>query len=277
MQKFSVCMAVYGGDQAEDFKKAVFSIYEQTVRPDEIIIVVDGPVPDPVAKVIADLESAIDIIRVVWSAENQGHAVARETGLLAAKHELVAIMDSDDLSLPDRFEKQLKVFERHPEVSVVGGLISEFVSSTGAIAGVREVPQYNYAIKKYLKSRCPMNFVTVMMRRSHVLKVGGFIGGDVKDWYCEEDYYLWIRLARAGFQFYNIQENLVNVRVGDEMYRRRGGWRYFSSEASLQFFMLRFRLIGFPRFLWNVGIRFVVQVLIPDSLRSWVFKTFARR
>ena len=70
MQKFSVCMAVYGGDHAEDFKKAVFSIYEQTVRPDEIIIVVDGPVPDPVAKVIADLESAIDIIRVIWSAES---------------------------------------------------------------------------------------------------------------------------------------------------------------------------------------------------------------
>ena len=169
MQKFSVCMAVYGGDQAEDFKKAVFSIYEQTVRPDEIIIVVDGPVPDPVAKVIADLESAIDIIRVIWSAENQGHAVARETGLLAAKHELVAIMDSDDLSLPDRFEKQLKVFERHPEVSVVGGLVSEFVSSTGAIAGVRAVPQYNYAIKKsaftYLSDHSPV--MLVLHRRKH--------------------------------------------------------------------------------------------------------------
>ena len=131
--------------------------------------------------------------------------------------------------------------------------------------------RYN-SINDYLKSRCPMNLVTVMLKKDDVMKVGGYL-----DWYCEEDYYLWIRLTMAGYKFYNIQENLVNVRVGEEMYQRRGGMRYFKSEAKLQKYMWKNGIISFPKYCYNVLLRLILQVLMPNSIRGWVFKTFARK
>ena len=104
------------------------------------------------------------------------------------------------------------------------------------------------------------------------MKVGGYL-----DWYCEEDYYLWIRLALGGYKFYNIQENLVNVRVGEEMYKRRGGMKYFKSEARLQKYMFDHNVISLPRYIYNVGIRWAVQVAMPNRVRGWVFRTFARK
>lgn len=200
-----------------------------------------------------------------------GHAIARQTGLSAAKNELCAVMDADDLSVPNRFEKQLQVFEAHPEATVVGGLINEFINEPHHVVGTRVVPEKDSDIKEYLKSRCPMNLVTVMLKKSDVLKVGGY-----QDWYCEEDYYLWIRLALGGYKFYNIQENLVNVRVGEEMYQRRGGKKYFDSEARLQKYMLDHKLISWSKYAYNVTIRWAVQVAMPNWLRGWVFRTFAR-
>ena len=117
-----------------------------------------------------------------------------------------------------------------------------------------------------------MNLVTVMFKKSCVQEVGGFI-----DWFCEEDYYLWIRMALGNMKFFNVQENLVNVRVGKEMYQRRGGVKYFNSEAKLQGFMLRNKIISLPRYMINVNKRLIVQVLLPNKLRGWVFKKFARK
>lgn len=154
---------------------------------------------------------------------------------------------------------------------MVGGLINEFINEPHHVVGTRVVPEKDSDIKEYLKSRCPMNLVTVMFKKSDVLKVGGY-----QDWYCEEDYYLWIRLALGGYKFYNIQENLVNVRVGEEMYQRRGGKKYFDSEARLQKYMLDHKLISWSKYAYNVTIRWAVQVAMPNWLRGWVFRTFAR-
>ena len=268
---YSVCMSVYKNDNPLDFEDAVMSIYNQTCPPDEIILVIDGPVPDMMLKTIETLSEKTGIMKVIPLSKNMGHAIARQTGLEAARNELCAVMDADDLSVPNRFEKQLKAFEKHPEVSVVGGLINEFIHTTDNVVGTRIVPEKDSDIKEYLKSRCPMNLVTVMLKKSEVLKVGGY-----QDWYCEEDYYLWIRLALCGYKFYNIQENLVNVRVGEEMYQRRGGKKYFDSEARLQKYMLDHKLISLPKYAYNVLIRWAVQVAMPNWLRGWVFRTFAR-
>lgn len=264
-------MSVYKNDNPTDFKEAVLSIYNQTCPPDEIILVIDGPVPDIMLNTIETLAEKTGIMKVIPLPKNTGHAIARQTGLEAAKNDFCAVMDADDLSVPNRFEKQLKAFEEHPEVSVVGGLINEFIHTTDNVVGTRIVPEKDSDIKEYLKSRCPMNLVTVMLKKSDVLKVGGY-----QDWYCEEDYYLWIRLALGGYKFYNIQENLVNVRVGEEMYQRRGGKKYFASEARLQKYMLDHKLISLPKYAYNVLIRWAVQVAMPNWLRGWVFRTFAR-
>jgi hypothetical protein len=157
------------------------------------------------------------------------------------------------------------------ELSIVGGNISEFVDIEEQIVGYRNVPSKDDDIKKYLKKRCPMNQVTVMFRKKDVEQAGGYL-----DWYCEEDYYLWIRMCLQNMRFANIPEVLVHVRVGKEMYRRRGGLRYFKSEMKLQKYMLKNNLIRFPTYVVNVGKRFIVQVLLPNRLRGWVFRKFAR-
>lgn len=266
-------MAVYRGNNADDFATAVHSIYtKQSVKPGEIVIVVDGPIPYTLEATLSELNAQISVLKFVRFAENRGHAAARQEGLEAASNELVAIMDADDIAEPDRFEKQLEAFATHSEASVVGGQIKEFIDTPDNVVGERIVPETDADIKRYLKSRCPMNLVTVMYRKADVMAVGGF-----QDWYCEEDYYLWIRLAECGYQFHNVADNLVNVRVGKEMYQRRGGWRYFKSEARLQRYMLSHKLIGLPRYLYNVAGRFAVQVAMPNRLRGFVFQKLFRK
>ena len=269
--KFSVSMCVYGKDHPEWFRIAVESILNQTIKPTEVVLVVDGPVPQELEVVITHYE-AMPIFNVIRFAENRGHGDARRAGLEACTYDLVAIMDADDISAPDRFEKQLAVFDACLDVDVVGGNITEFVGEPSQIVGRREVPKKNREICEYMKKRCPMNLVTVMFKKSSVQAVGGFI-----DWYCEEDYYLWIRMFLAKMQFANVLDDLVNVRVGNEMYQRRGGIKYFKSEAKLQKYMRDHKLIGMGTYLLNVSKRLIVQVLLPNKLRGWVFKKFARK
>lgn len=269
-EPFSVCMCVYGKDNPEWFRAAVESILSQTLPPSEIVLVVDGPVGDDLDEVIRCYESN-KIFNVIKLEKNQGHGKARRIGLDNCKYELVAMMDSDDISVSSRFEKQIKVFENDHEISVVGGNIAEFIEIQTNIIGKRNVPLTDQGIKSYMKKRCPMNQVTVVLRRSKVNESGGY-----EDWYYNEDYYLWVRMAINGLKFGNIDEVLVYVRVGPEMYRRRGGLRYFVSELKLQNYMLFNGVIGFPRYVGNVLVRFVVQVLLPNRAREIVFKNFAR-
>ena len=84
-------------------------------------------------------------------------------------------------------------------------------------------------------------------------------------------------MVLSEMKFANVPDNLVNVRVGKEMYQRRGGVKYFKSEAKLQKFMLDNKIIGFGTYVVNISKRWVVQVLLPNKLRGWVFKKFARK
>lgn len=236
---FSVCLSVYHGDNATFFMQSIDSLLSQTRRPDEIVLVVDGPVGEEINQVISDFEKSCDYFRVIRLEKNSGHAIARQTGLDAAKYEYIAIMDSDDIAVSDRFEKQMAYIEAHPEVDALGGQIDEFIGEPSNVVGTRIVPLIDAEIKDYLKSRCPMNLVTVMLKKTAVQKAGGYI-----DWYCEEDYYLWVRMTEQGMKFANLPNNLVNVRVGEDMYQRRGGMKYFKSEAKLQYYMYSKGIIG---------------------------------
>lgn len=267
---FSVAMCVYGGDTPSHFQTAVNSILNQELMPDEIVLVVDGPVPAELDAIIAQLE-AMPVFHVIRLKENKGHGDARRLSLAHCKNDLVALMDADDIALPDRFVKQTAYFVKHPEVAILGGQILEFIHTTENVVGKRTVPTEDEKIKAYMKKRCPFNQMTVMFRKNAVEAAGGYI-----DWYCEEDYYLWLRMAMDKNVFANLPDVLVQVRVGEDMYRRRGGRRYFSSEAKLQKFMLKNKIISLPLFLTNVTKRFVVQVLLPNRLRGWVFQRFAR-
>ena len=268
-QAFSVCMCVYGKDNPQWLETAVESILNQTVSPEEVVLVVDGSVPETLNSVIERYE-AMPIFRVHRLPVNQGHGNARRIGLELCSNELVALMDADDISLPDRFEKQLRKFCQE-DADIVGGMITEFVDSPENLVAKRLVPTDHDTVCEYIKKRCPMNQVTVMFRKSSVEAAGGYL-----DWYNNEDYYLWLRMMQAGMRFANVPDVLVNVRVGKDMYQRRGGMRYFRSEAKLQKYMLDRKIITAGTFAVNVGKRFIVQVLLPNRLRGWVFKKFAR-
>lgn len=276
---FSVSMCVYAKDNPDYFDCAIRSVVEQTLQPNQIVIVVDGPIPNTIEKVLLKYEKELqgkieyNIIRLK---KNMGHGEARRISFENCKCSLIAIMDADDLSDHQRFEKQIMYFTNNPNISVVGGNITEFMSAqdptdVSLCVGSRIVPETDAEIKEYMKKRCPMNQVTVMFRKEDVASVGGYI-----DWFCEEDYYLWIRLALAGKIFANIPEKLVNVRVGKEMYQRRGGIRYYKSEVGIQKYMLNKKIIEIPRFLLNTSERFVLQVLLPNKIRGMIFKRFAR-
>ena len=205
--------------------------------------------------------------KVIYLKENQGHGNARRISLENTTNELVALMDSDDVSYPYRFEKQLELFEEDPNLDICGGHITEFVGEENNTITKRQVKLTDTEIKKDLKKRCPMNQVTVMFKKSAYELSGGYI-----DWYCEEDYYLWARMVLKKCRFKNVDESIVNVRTGLEMSSRRGGFKYFKSEKRMQKFLLKNKLISFPRYLYNVLLRFVGEVILPNFLRNKAFK-----
>ena len=272
MANFSVCMSVYHGDNATFFKQSIDSLLSQTRKPDEIVLVVDGPVDDDINKVISDFEKSCDYFRVIRLEKNSGHAVARQTGVNASKYDYIAIMDSDDLSSPDRFEKQLSFLENNPDVDIVGGQMTEFIGTPDNIIGQRIVPLSHSDIYNYMKSRCAFNQVTVMFKKEAVISVGNY-----QDWFWNEDYYLWVRMMLHRCKFANLPDVLVNVRSGSDQYARRGSMKYFKSEEGIQRYMLQHHLISLPRYLYNVMGRFVIQVLMPNWLRGFVFRTLFRK
>ncbi len=270
--KYSVLMSLCSKEQARHLRRSIESMINQTVAPDQIVIVKDGPLTPELEEVLHEYVCACPgLFTVAVSERNLGLGPALELGLRQCRNEMVARMDADDVSLPTRCELQLREFHKDPSLSVLGGVISEFVGDEKNIVGKRVVPTEQAEICKFLETRCPFNHVSVMFRKSEVMKAGGY-----RKWPWNEDYYLWIRMFTAGCRFGNLRDSLVNVRVGEDMYKRRGGWEYFRSEAALQKYMLDQGVIGRRRYLMNLAIRFVVQLLLPVRVRAFVFRRFAR-
>ena len=274
MKEFSVCTSVYKNDDVEYVKVALDSmLIMQSVKPSEIVLVQDGPVSYDISRLLIDyIDKYGSIINIIKLEKNGGLGNALKIGVENAKYEIIARMDSDDIAAPDRFEKQIAYLESHPECDIVGGQITEFIGEPSNIVGRREVPLDNENIYKYMKSRCAFNHPTVMFRKSAVLSVGNYM-----DWFWNEDYYLWIRMMMKGCMMANLPDVLVNMRSGLDQYSRRGGKKYFYSEIGIKKLMLDNGLITRTEYLINYLERFIIQLLLPNSVRGWVFRTFARR
>ena len=266
MEKYSVLMSLYKKEHPEHLRIALDSMLNQTVKPDEIVLVEDGPLTSELYKVVEDFKPYLTIVK---NENNLGLGLALNKGLKACKNELVARMDTDDIAVSNRCEKQLMVMEKDKSLCVLGGQIEEFIDNK--VIDKRVVPCTNEEIYSFLRRRCPFNHMTVMFRKRDVLEVGNY-----RDFFLNEDYDLWVRLAKANKKFANLPDVLVSVRVGKEMYSRRGGMKYYESEKKLQKKMLSNGIISFPRYCINVFVRFVFQVIIPNWLRGKVFRIFAR-
>lgn len=274
MTRFSIITSVYKNDKPEFVWVALDSmLVHQSVKPDEIVLVQDGPVPGELSAVLTEYEEKYpEVMHVIRLEKNGGLGNALKLGVENAKYDLCARMDSDDICLPDRFEKQLAYLEAHPECDIVGGQMTEFIDSPDNIIGRREVPLSNEDIYQFMKSRCALNHVTVMFRKEAVLKVGNY-----QDWFWNEDYYLWVRMMMNHCVFANIPDVAVNVRSGADQYARRGGKKYFDSEIGIKKLMLKNGMITRKEYIINYVERFIIQLMLPNSVRGWVFRTFARK
>lgn len=274
MKQFSVITSVYKNDKAEFIRVALDSmLVDQGKKPDEIVLVQDGPVPKGTTVLLSNYQERYgERLNVIKLNVNKGLGNALKLGVENAKYDIIARMDSDDICLPDRFEKQLAYLEANPECDIVGGQITEFIDTPENIVGKREVPCSNEDIYRYMRSRCALNHPTVMFKKESVLKAGNY-----QDWFWNEDYYMWVRMMEQGCVFANLPDVLVNMRSGLDQYGRRGGKRYFDSEIGIKRLMLEKGMITRKEFVINYVERFIIQLLLPNSVRGWVFRTFARK
>lgn len=269
MQPFSVLMSVYQKDKPEFLCQALNSIWEkQTLKPNEIVIVKDGALTSELDSVIEEFESEAPV-KIVALQKNGGLGNALNVGLRYCSNELVARMDSDDISKPERFEKEISVFDEHPEYGVVGSWIDEFIESPNNVTSRRVLPEYPAEIYRYAKMRCPVNHPTVVYKKIEVEAVGGYKG-------FPEDLYLWVRMLMNGSKFYNIQDSLLWFRTSDDMFRRRGGWRYAKEELLVQTEFYRMGFLNFFEFVYSTIIRCGIR-LLPNRLRIFVYKKILRK
>jgi GT2 family glycosyltransferase len=266
-EPFSLLLSTYGGDDPGFLRDAfVSTVQEQTRRPDEVVLVQDGPVPEALAETIVELiaGSPVPVKHVVMDA-NVGLGPALDAGLEACAHEIVARMDADDVSRPDRFEHQLPLVEAGADI--VGSGLLEFGSSVDEVVGRRTPPTDPDEIRRVIRFRDPFNHPTVVYRRSAVLGAGGYT-----DMALMEDYLLFTRMIDAGARPANVAEPLVYYRVGAGAYARRGGMQLLRSELALQ---RRFRDLGITsrgEYLRNVVVRGGYR-LVPEGVRKVAYRS----
>jgi glycosyltransferase involved in cell wall biosynthesis len=264
--KISALICVYYKDNPQYFFDAMQSIIFQTVQPSEIVLVIDGPVGQDIQEVVSRVSKTFKNFKIIQLEENVGHGKARQIGIDNCIYNYIALMDSDDICILERFEEQIKVFMADNDLSIVGGWINEFNIDISNSLGERKLPGNDQQIKQYLKYRCPMNQATVMFKKADVVKAGGYL-----DWHHEEDYYLWLRMHLQKSKFKNIQKVLVHVRADKDYYARRGGMEYFLSEAKLQMYMYKNSIINPLQLIMNIFLRFIVQIAAPNILRRFIF------
>ena len=264
--QFSVLMSIYHKETLQDFNRAMKSIWdEQTIKPDEIVLVEDGELTDELYKGIRSWKNKLGkSLNIIPLEVNLGLGDALNIGLQKCNYEIIARMDTDDISLPSRFEKQLESFSNN-DIDICGTWINEFEDMEGVTEAVRKLPELHQDIVKFLKSRSPMNHVSIMFKKTEILRVGGY---QKMMWI--EDYYLFVRLIQSGARFYNIQESLVNVRAGAAQLERRRGLKYAFSELTLQRKMLELGFLNLFEFSINVILRFVVR-MIPKQASTLIY------
>lgn len=268
----SVLMSVYEKDQPEYLESALYSIYEgQSRKPDQIVVVLDGPLTDGLYRVLAQFaRGKEDVVQYCPLAQNCGLGAALKIGAEACTGDYIFRMDADDISQTSRFEIQLAYLARHPEIDVLGGDIAEFCRVPQGKLRLRRCPREHCDIAAMGKRRNPMNHVSVCIRREALMRCGGY-----EPLPLAEDYYLWLRMLAAGCQFANLHETLVYVRTEKTFAKKRGAKARIFSWRVLQAFMLRHRMIRLWAAAWNM-VCVTGFVCAPKAVRAWLYQHILR-
>lgn len=265
---YSVLMSVYYKEKPQYLRESMLSMWNQTVKTDDFILVCDGPLTKELDDVIDDMKNIYgDVLHIYRLKKNSGLGNALNEGLKHCKNEFVARMDSDDISRKDRCEKQLKLFEANPEISLSSGTVSEFVSTPSNVIGKRVLPISDAEIRKFSKKRNPMNHPCVMFRKTSVVKSGGY----AEKYHLFEDYFLWIRLLMKNYKAENTSDVLLDMRTPTDIYKRRGGKKYAKDMLNFHRWM---KSVG-----WSSQIDFItgalphaVVCILPNEVRKLIYQ-----
>ena len=272
--KYSVLMSVYKKDSPEYLQIALKSIYEQqSIKPDEIVIVVDGPIPENLRKVLDSFKKDKEkIVKIIQQEQNKGLGEALKKGTEYCTGDYIFRMDSDDISVFDRFEKQIDYIEKHSNIDVLGGNIAEFQKSIDEEnKRLRVCPMNHEDIVKMEKKRNPMNHVTVCIKKEALVNSGGY-----QSLLYLEDYYLWLRMIVNNCKLENLNETLVLVRVGNGFEGRRSTKKHIEGWRTLQNFMKKNKMINFLEAKLNM-IYIRVFVSTPPWLKKIIYKFILRK
>jgi len=269
MTKFSVLMSVYSKENPDWMQQSLDSVFNQTLPPTEVVLVEDGPLTPELYSVVEKNVKEHPNLKVYPQEKNQGLGKALNIGFQHCSYELVARMDTDDICKPNRFEKEISLFEKHPDIDICSSFIDEFVDDIHHIRSQRLLPEKHEDIIKYAHRRCPVNHPTVVYKKSKVIAAGGYQS-------FPEDYILWINMILTGCKFYNIQESLLWFRFSEDVYKRRGGWKYAKDDIRAQWNFYKMGFTTLWEFITNSIIRGTVRI-VPNSLRAFTYKHLLRK
>lgn len=268
---YSVLMSVYMKEKPEYLKASITSMLSQTLPCSDFVLVCDGPLSNKLEEVVEWASGQMgERFQCVRLSENRGLGNALRTGLEYCRCPVVARMDSDDLSRPDRCRMQMEILKKGG-YDIVGGSLQEFEKTPGDTESMRVLPETPEMIMKFAGNRNPFNHPCVMFRKEAVQKAGSY-----QDFPGFEDYYLWMRMLKNGCRGWNIQEVVLDMRIGNGMYDRRGGKEYVKRLIRFQKYLKKEKMIGTGRFLWNCFCRSLAAV-VPGKLRSGLYYCFLRK
>ena len=268
-QDFSVLMSVYKNEKPEFLKSCLYSIVNQSLKPTELIIVKDGTLNKGLDNILEEFSNSNDFFYIFGYEQNRGVGYALSFGLAKCNHEIIIRCDSDDINKLDRFKTQIEFINKN-NYAIIGSNIEEFHSEIGDLKRYRNIPQNNVNIQKFKYSRNPFNHMTVAFRKSIIISAGGYVSMSGY-----EDYYLWLRVLK-NHKGFNIQNNTVYARVGNNMIGRRQGYSFMIKELKFQKQILNDGLISRFQFFVNFFTR-VIPRLLPITLLEIIYKFILRK
>ena len=180
-------------------------------------------------------------------------------------------MDSDDYSVPNRIEKEFEIFEKDSTIGMVGSNVSEFIDNIQNVICNVVLPEENEDIIRFSKKRNPFRHPSVMFKKSEVIKAENY-----REYYLCEDYDMWLRMIRNNCKCYNIQENLVYMRISDDFYKRRGGIKYLKSINKFKKEQMTLGYFTKMEYLKSI-IPHAIVCLMPNFMRDFVYKKLLRK
>ncbi len=271
-EKFSVLMSLYIKEKTEYCKACFDSLLAQTVPATEWVVVEDGPLSPEMYALLESYEATHPgLIKRVPFPQNRGLGLALRDGVEACTYGLIARMDTDDIAAPDRFEKQLTMFASDSSLDICGSHILEFYESPQKPVAQRKVPLTDGEIKAYQKRRDGLNHVTVMFKKEAVLKAGNY-----QPCLLMEDTLLWANMMMSGAKCANIDDFLVYVRTGADMFRRRGGFAYYKKYKEGRRQVYKTGFISRWDYVYTLIVQFVVAMM-PNGLRKLIYTKLLRK